>query len=224
MKSASGVFSAVIVTTLLALSACGGGDDDDDDEGNSKEEGPSCGLVVACGGDPTGTWTMDEACLDPSMFEDLHKGCDAAIVDSSVMMSGRAEFRADNTYAATITHQGPIKVVYPAACLAAEEVPITCAQLSVNMQRAAGGKESPFTSAECAQAGADCACTFVFGRDTTTWTGTWSVSGSILTIEGDEPEEGPFCVQGFSLTRGFPVPEGADASGPIKHYMRFTKE
>ncbi|WP_437983912.1 hypothetical protein [Sorangium sp. So ce117] len=223
MKSASGVFSAVIVTTLLTLSACGGSVDV---EGNSKEEGPSCGLVAACGGDPTGTWTMDEACLDPSMFEDLDEGCDAEIDVSGMVVSGRAEFRADNTHVTTITQQGPIKAVYPAACLAAEDIPITCAQLSVKMQRVAAGKESPFTSAECAHAGADCACTFVFGRDTTTSMGTWSVSGSILAIEseGEEPEESPFCAQGSSLTRGFPVSAGADASGPIQHYMRFTKE
>ncbi|WP_438034563.1 hypothetical protein [Sorangium sp. So ce204] len=215
----------MIVTSLLALPACGGSVDD---EGKSKEEGPSCGLVAACGGDPTGTWTMDGACLDPSMVEDLHKGCDAESDISGVVMSGRAEFRADNTYVTTITQQGPIEVVYPAACLAAEETPITCAQLSVKMQRLAAGKESPFTSAECAHAGADCACTFVLGRITAPSMGTWSVSGSILTIEpegeGEEPEESPFCVQGSSFTRGFPVPAGADASGPIKHYMRFTKE
>ncbi|WP_437976128.1 hypothetical protein WMF11_01135 [Sorangium sp. So ce295] len=223
MKSASGVFSAVIVATLLALSACGGSVDD---ERNSKEEGPSCGLVAACGGDPTGTWTMDEACLDPSMFEDLDEGCDAEIDISGLVVSGRAEFRADHSYATTITQQGPIKVVYPAACLAAEDMPISCAQLSAEMQRAASGKESPFTSAECAQAGADCACTFVLGRLTTPSMGTWSVSGSILTVEPErrEPEESPFCAQGSSLTRGFPVPAGADASGPIQHYMRFTKE
>ncbi|CAN90366.1 hypothetical protein predicted by Glimmer/Critica [Sorangium cellulosum So ce56] len=223
MKSVSGVFSAVIVTTLLALSACGGSVDD---EGNSKEEGPSCGLVAACGGDPTGSWTMDETCLDPSMFEDLNKGCDGEIDISGMVVSGRAEFRADNTYVTTITHQGPIKAVYPAACLAAEDIPITCAQLSVKMQRAAAGKESPLTSAECAHAGADCACTFVFGRITTPSTGTWSVSGSILTLEpeGAEPEENPFCAQGSSFTRGFPVSAGGDASGPIRHYMRFTKE
>ncbi|WP_438041303.1 hypothetical protein [Sorangium sp. So ce128] len=223
MKWVSRARSAVIVTTLLALSACGGSVDD---EGNSKEEGPSCGLVAACGGDPTGTWTMDEACLDPSMFEDLDEGCDAEIDISGMVVSGRAEFRADNTHVTTVTQQGPIEVVYPAACLAAEDIPITCAQLSVKMQRAAAGKESPFTSVECAHAGADCACTFVLGRITTTSTGTWSVSGSILAIEseGEEPEENPFCAQGSSFTRGFPVSAGADASGPIKHYMRFTKE
>ncbi|WP_437762105.1 hypothetical protein WMF27_01150 [Sorangium sp. So ce281] len=207
--------------SLLALSACGGSVDD---EGKSKEEGPSCGLVAACGGDPTGTWTMDEACLDPAMFEDLDEGCDAEIDSSGMVVSGRAEFRADTTYVTTITQQGPIKVVYPAACLAAEDIPITCAQLSVKMQGAAGGKESPITSAECAQAGADCACTFVFGRDTTTFTGTWSVSGSILTLEGDEPEESPFCAQGSSFTMGMPTSAGENVSGPIKHYMRFTKE
>ncbi|WP_437279169.1 hypothetical protein WME90_01015 [Sorangium sp. So ce375] len=227
MKSISRVGSALFVTTLLALSACGGSIED---KGNGSEEGASCGEVAACGGDPTGTWTIDETCLDPSMFEGLNEGCDAEIDISGMVVGGRAEFRADNTYVTTATQQGPIRVVYPAACLMAEDATFTCAQLNETLQEAVGGKESPFISAECASRGVDCACTFVVPPSTSTTTGTWSVSGSILTTraqgegEGAEPEETPFCAQGSSLTVGFSVSEGADAAGPLKHYMRFTKE
>ncbi|WP_437531118.1 hypothetical protein WME79_01155 [Sorangium sp. So ce726] len=220
MKSASRVFSAVIVTSLLALSACG------DDGGNSDGGGASCGEVAACGGDPTGSWTIDETCLDSSMFEGLFEGCDAEIDLSDFDMSGRAEFRADNTYVTTGTLQGPLRVVYPPACLTVEDTTVTCAQLNDVLQQQAAEGDSPFTSAQCASAGTGCACTLVFAPSTSTTTGTWSVSGSTLTLEseGEEPEENPFCAQGSSLTMGFPISTGADASGTIKHYVRFTKE
>jgi hypothetical protein len=225
MKSISRVSSALIVTILLALSACGGGVEDG---GNSNGGGASCEEVAACGGDPTGTWTMDETCIDSSFFQGITEGCDADIDISGMEVSGSAEFRADKTYVTTLTQQGPMKVVYPPECLTVEDTTMTCAQLNETMQQLAGAKESPFTSAECVSAGADCACTVVVAPTTSTATGTWSVSGSTLTTgsesEGEEPEETPFCADGSSFTIGLPVSEGADASGPMKHYMRFTKD
>ncbi|XYH98748.1 hypothetical protein ACMHYB_03015 [Sorangium sp. So ce1128] len=56
----------MLSTSLLALSACG----DDADEGSSGG-GAACAEAQACGGDPTGSWTIAETCLDPSMFAEL---------------------------------------------------------------------------------------------------------------------------------------------------------
>ncbi|WP_437814032.1 hypothetical protein [Sorangium sp. So ce1078] len=219
MKSKSRTCSILLVASLLSLSACG-------DDGDSSEGGGACGEVAACGGDPTGSWTIEETCLDPSMFADLTESCDAEVDVSGLEMVGTAEFRADSTYATTSTIQGPMKIVYPPSCLTMEGVTLTCAQLDMFMQQLLTEGDAPFASASCAAAAAGCACTLIMEETTTTGAGTWSVSGSSLMIEadGEAPEELPFCVEGSSLTMAIDADAGSDASGKIKNYMRLTKQ
>lgn len=220
MKSASRVCSAVIVTSLLALSACG------DDGGNSDGGGASCGEVAACGGDPTGSWTIDDACFDVSMFQVPIEGCDAELDASGLDASGHAEFRADGTYVMTATLQGSIRMIAPPACLTHEGTTITCAQLHEQLEQFAAQDDSPFVGVECSSVGSDCACAMTIAGMASTDRGTWSVSGSTLTTEaeGEDPEAAPFCAQGSSLTMGMPTSAGENASGPSKSYLKFTKE
>ncbi|WP_437715138.1 hypothetical protein WMF45_01165 [Sorangium sp. So ce448] len=220
MKSASRVLSAVVATSLLALSACG------DDGGNSDGGGASCGEVAACGGDPTGSWSIDDACFDASMFQVPIEGCDAELDSSGLDVSGHAEFRADGTYVMTATLQGQIRVNLPPACLTQEGTTSTCAQLDEQLEQVAAQGDSPFVAAECSSAGADCACAMTIAGMASTDRGTWSVSGSTLTTEaeGEDPEAAPFCAQGSSLTMGISTSAGGNASGPLKTYLKFTKE
>ncbi|XXX77589.1 hypothetical protein WMF30_02275 [Sorangium sp. So ce134] len=203
---------------LLALSACG------DDDG-SNEGGAACGEVAACGGDPTGSWTIEGTCLDASMFEELANGCGAEIDVSGLDMVGTAEFRSDSTYATTSTMEGPLKIVYPPSCLTMEGATLTCAQLDAVIQQLTAEEDAPFASASCAAAGSGCACTLVLEETTTAGAGTWSVSGSTITVQADgqEPEELPFCVEGSSLTMASQGEAAGGSSGKMTSYMRLTK-
>ncbi|WP_437968172.1 hypothetical protein WMF04_02240 [Sorangium sp. So ce260] len=219
MKSKSRTCSILLVASLLSLCACG-------DDGGSSEGGGACGEVAACGGDPTGSWTIEETCLDPSMFADLTESCDAEVDGSGLEMVGTAEFRSDSTYATTSTVQGPMKIVYPPSCLTMEGVTLTCSQLDMFMQQLLTEGDAPFASASCAAAGEGCACSLIMEETTTTGAGTWSVSGASLTIapDGEAPEELPFCVEGSSLTMAVDADSGSDASGKFKNYTRLTKQ
>ncbi|WP_437647614.1 hypothetical protein [Sorangium sp. So ce362] len=219
MKSKSRTCSILLVASLLSLSACG-------DDGGSSEGGGACGEVAACGGDPTGSWTIEETCIDPSMLAELTGSCDAEVDVSGLEMVGTAEFRSDSTYATTSTVQGPMKIVFPPSCLTTEGVTVTCAQLDTFLQQLLTEGDAPFASASCAAAGEGCACTLIMEETTTTGAGTWSAWGASLTVEadGEAPEEVPFCVEGSSLTMAIDADAGGDASGKIKSYMRLTKQ
>ncbi|WP_437724977.1 hypothetical protein [Sorangium sp. So ce861] len=214
--------SILLVASLLSLAACG--DDGNSDDGGSNG-GAACGGLAACGGDPTGSWTIEETCLDSSTFAELTEGCDAEIDASGVEMVGTAEFRADSTYVTTSTLQGPMKIVYPPSCLTMEGVTITCEQLDASMQEVVGDG-ALLASASCVAAGQGCACTLVLEGSTTTGEGTWSVSGTSLTLapDGQEPDEVPFCVEGSSLTMAIETETGTDAEGKIPNYLRLTKQ
>ncbi|WP_437610173.1 hypothetical protein WMF20_01870 [Sorangium sp. So ce834] len=221
MKSRFPTCSILLVASLLSLSACG------DDDGGSDGGGAACGAFAACGGDPTGSWAIEETCLDPSMFAELTESCDAQIDISGVEMAGTAEFKPDSTYVTTSTMEGPMKVVYPPSCLTMEGVTLTCAQLDAVMQELLAQGVATFSSASCVAAGAGCACTLVLEETTTTGEGTWSVSGTSLTVtpdNGEAPEEVPFCVEGSSLTMALQAGEEGDAPGKAKSYMRLTKQ
>ncbi|WP_437571046.1 hypothetical protein [Sorangium sp. So ce542] len=219
MKSRFPTCSILLVASLLSLSACG------DDGGDSDGGGAACGEFAACGGDPTGTWTIEETCLDASTFAELTESCDAEIDASGVAMVGTAEFRADSTYVTTSTLQGPMKIVYPPSCLTMEGVTITCEQLDASLQEVVRDG-ALLASASCVAAGQGCACTLVLAGSTTTGEGTWSVSGTSLTMapDGQEPDEVPFCVEGSSLTMAIETETGTDAEGKIPNYLRLTKQ
>ncbi|WP_437734566.1 hypothetical protein [Sorangium sp. So ce1335] len=217
MKSISRRCSSLLAVPLLLLPACG-----DDSSGDG---GAACGEVAACGGDPTGAWSIADMCLDASLFRDLTEGCNAEIDIDGVDFSGSAEFRSDGTYVVTSAVRGPMRVVYPPACLTQDGVTFTCAQLDEGLKSIAGTEGSPLASVTCAAAGASCACDLVYNGTSATEDGTWSVSGTTLTTTSDDgvPEEVPFCIDGSSLTLGVEAEEGAVSVDPMKYYMRLTK-
>ncbi|WP_437307353.1 hypothetical protein [Sorangium sp. So ce388] len=216
MKRFSRACAVLLSTSLLALSACG------DDDGSAG--GGACAEAQACGGDPTGSWTIAETCLDSSMFAEITEGCDAEIDVSGVEFNGSAEFRSDGTYATTSTVTGPMKAVYPPACLTFENATLTCAQVDQSMQDLIAQGDAPYESATCAAAGQDCVCTLILTQRTTTGTGTWSVSGSNLITEssGEAPEALPFCVHGSSLTMAAQPQEAGSAA--LASYIRLTRK
>ncbi|WP_437508054.1 hypothetical protein [Sorangium sp. So ce1099] len=217
MKRFSRACAILLSTSLLALSACG------DDDGSTG--GGACAEAQACGGDPTGSWTIEETCLDRSMFAEINANCGAEIDVSGVEFNGSAEFRPDGTYTTASTVTGPMKAVYPPPCLVFEDTTITCAQLDQSMQDLIAQGEAPYESAACAAAGQDCVCNLILAESTTTGAGTWSVSGTSLITEsnGEAPAEVPFCVEGSSLTMAAQPLEAGSSAGPLTSYLRLTR-
>ncbi|WP_437629572.1 hypothetical protein [Sorangium sp. So ce854] len=198
---------------LSTLVACGGSDDppSSDGPGSSMNQGGdggsgagepagACGELAACGGDPTGSWTIEESCLDLS-FDIPPSGACVPVSDiSGIEINGGFEFDADGTYTATVTVGGAIVVTFPAPCLSGEDMALACADLGEQMsENDAGGIES----VECAPVGDGCACTMAAREVTSASAGTWSASGTTLTTvleDDDAPGELPFCVDGSTLT------------------------
>ncbi|XXT20357.1 hypothetical protein WME94_02150 [Sorangium sp. So ce429] len=218
MERFSRACAILLSTSLLALSACG------DDDG-SPGGGAACAEAQACGGDPTGSWTIAETCLDRSIFAEINANCGAEIDVSGVEFNGGAEFRSDGTYTTTSTVTGPMKAVYPPPCLVVEDTTITCAQLDQTMKDLIAQDDAPYESATCAAAGQDCVCNLILAESTTTGAGTWSVSGSSLITEssGEAPDEVPFCVEGSSLTMAAQPSEAGSSAGPLASYLRLTR-
>ncbi|WP_437774254.1 hypothetical protein [Sorangium sp. So ce1097] len=223
---------------LSTLVACGGSDDppSSDSTGSSMNQGGggsgagepagACGELAACGGDPTGSWTIEESCLDLSFDIPPSGDCVPVSDISRIEINGEFEFDADETYTATLTVGGTIVVTFPAPCFSGEDMALTCADLGEQLsENEAGGIES----VDCAPVGDGCACTMAARELTSASAGTWSASGTTLTTvsEDDEASEGvPFCVDGSTLTMDLPAAqdEQPDAGSPsMKGYLRLRK-
>ncbi len=223
MKSIVRKCLVLLLASPLALSGCGGDDDDVTPGGGAAP----CGPVSACGGDPTGSWSIEDACLYNSQPPGFSSDCRPEVDTSGSGVSGIAEFRSDGTFTMTSTLRGAETRVYPPACFSGENFLLTCAQLDEALKKAAAQEDSLYEAAECVAAGEDCACNVVYRETTTTTTtGTWSVSGTSLVLEreGREPQDLLFCVQGSSLALGVNAAGDADGAGPMTSYLWYTKD
>nr|AYM54213.1 hypothetical protein [Sorangium cellulosum] len=221
MKPTSRNQHFVLVATLLTLSACGA------DDPLGKPGAATCGEAPACGGDPTGSWTIDSFCIDTWGLSDNSDRCDISVSFEDAEFTGHAEFNADHTYAMTYTPRGPMTMVFRLPCLTSDGVPMTCEDLDRDMRDIQLAEESPFQSGECGMIGGDCTCHLFLREDPITETGVWLVSGTTLTTAVDGEEWGnhdvPFCVEGSSFTLGEELSE-ENEGGPMKSYMRLTRK
>lgn len=172
---------------MMALAGCGGSD------------GGSCGMVAACGGDVVGEWTIVDTCLTASgggaIFGDF---CPTATIDASgIRASGMGSYRADMTFAGTVTLSGSVAFVLPASCLTMSGITLTCAQLDQAVKQAMMDDPDPsIQSISCAGSGS-CRCTAQMTPQTSTGSGTYTTSGTTLVENGSSSSE--YCVQGNEL-------------------------
>jgi hypothetical protein len=175
---------------LLGLAVgCGG----DDDGGNTTRDAAVDAVAVdasvdapanladctfvACGGNPTGTWQIDKFCIDFDGIV-LDPDCPTMTFDwSGVTVSGTAVFNADMTYAINSVSGGSLSYTIPAAC-----IPPQVQQCSSLGATCTG---NPAQSCTCTEA--------VDEQDSEA--GTWSTSGTTLTItpDGEDPFVGEYC-------------------------------
>jgi hypothetical protein len=172
----------------LSLSACGDGIG-------------SCGKVQPCGGDVVGTYTIATACYgNATMDMPVIEGCPQATASvTSLGVSGSASFNADRTYAVSETIMGSASQTIPASCLTMDGLTLTCMQLDQLFQQLAA--ENPEIQSIRCSGSSSCTCTFTLAPMTITESGTYTTSGTTLTLTDTAGgvSSSSYCVQGDEL-------------------------
>jgi len=180
--------------------------DADTDTDTDTDADADCSSVPICGGDPTGLWNATQVCADTT--ERPMGGCDGGyvkVLDTS--MTGTLEFSSDASYSVDIaTMTVTMLYHFPAECIPS----MTCAEVEA--------EESP-PGSTCVEVADGCDCTSVQTDSGFPEEGTWSVSGTDVSMETTSGDENvlPFCVDGNDLWLSPPPSGGAPFS------MLFTK-
>ncbi|GDX82398.1 hypothetical protein LBMAG42_42090 [Deltaproteobacteria bacterium] len=135
----------------------------------------------ACGGDPTGEWTIADVCFDGTP-SDLQ--CEGSTIRlSDISMVGTLSLNADGTYTnELVSGNFESRIDLPSTCLD-EEHP-DCASVQAEIDG--------YTCEDDGSGG--CVCTGSNPMDPATDVGTWSVSGTDLSLDaGNGADTAPYC-------------------------------
>jgi hypothetical protein len=144
------------------------------------------------------------ACADTGSINDAFQDpqCPTAMASlGPVSASGTAAFNADKSYAVSETVSGTVIVHLPPSCLMASGITLTCAQLQQEIEQADAASTPPsFASVSCAGTNG-CTCTMTFAPMVTNDSGTWSTSGTNITVTSTTGTSNTvsFCVRGNEL-------------------------
>jgi len=191
-----GVLAAV--TGLLL--ACGGDDGDGDGAAGKGGSGGSGKCPIdACGGDPAGTWKVNNLCVsdEQKLFAaTVNQAACSSALQSVDNVSGSGEYKlgADKNAMSTIVVSGTGKFSFTDGCVKALGIGQTaatdCAKIEGEFK-----KESAVKSVTCAAAGSNCDCT-ITSDISLAGNGSYTVSGNQVTVNG---LTSPFCVEGNTL-------------------------
>lgn len=207
---------------LGAVAGCGG------------DDGASCDGTAPCGGEITaGRYKISAYCASGSGTV-KSAACPAGISVSfnGLSVAGSYTFNADKTYRTEGTLTGSIMQTFPAECLTMRGVTLSCAQLNQAVQAALQDPDSPFSAFTCS-GGGSCTCTATFKPQPTRQSGSWSTSGTNLTLIPDGASEtvvAPYCATGSQITlsaMAMEMPamnEVGDLTGNLKSSMVLTRE
>ena len=172
----------------------------------------SCSNVTPCGGDVVGTWNVTSSCLTVGgelNLSWLGVGCSSAPVTGSLHVSGTWTAEADGTYSDNTTTTGTETLELLDSCLSVSGTCTTCARLGAPLASVGYAsvtcEEDPNIepSPEC---GLGCTCSATIDQAGgigvapmfPSASGTYTVSGSTLTITAGE-QEYSYCVSGTTL-------------------------
>jgi hypothetical protein len=160
----------------------------------------TCDFAACTGGNIVGSWQIQGACFDfPNPFEGT---CATSTFNFDTQFTGSIDFAQDGTYTSAITTGGSVSFTFPVECL------------NQLFQGDAGGQvvscQDIFGSSLSDDAGAatctgdnttGCDCTKPVQTKTERGGGTYSVSGSTLTVTnnadgGAETNVNDFCISG----------------------------
>jgi hypothetical protein len=205
MRTSFVVRGFVGALTLL-LAACG-----------SSTGSGDCGMVQPCGGDLTGTWQIDTVCADSGSLTNAFQDpqCPTAMAAlGPVSVSGTLSFNGDKSYTVTELSSGSIIVTLPPACLTVNGITLNCAQVQQGIETAAAADTPPTFSSVTCSGTTSCTCSMTFPKMVMNDAGTWSTSGTNLTIISTTqgPDSSGYCVQGTELhliTLDMTIPMGS---------------
>jgi hypothetical protein len=161
-----------------------------------------CEDFEPCGGDPEGSWTVIDTCLETVGDLGLTDtpGCEDAVEGVGAVVEGTRTYEnGEVTYEQTVT--GRMQILVTDACaqglLGTEDV--DASMLCPLLPSLAGmGMTSMLSDIECAVGSDDeCHCDGYYDGGTTTTTTTYTVDGSTITQGNGEVYD--FCQQGDSL-------------------------
>lgn len=173
---------------LAGLAGCGGGD-------KSCVGGAACGGTIA-----PGRYKISSFCAAVSGTQ-MVQGCSAGIsIDlSGISFTGTMTFNADKTYQTDTTGSGTFSETIPTQCLGGGGS-VDCSKL------AEGALSDPdtamtFSAITCSGTTA-CACIFTLKPQHEMASGTYSTSGTTLTLTSaaGEPDSGGYCATPTQLT------------------------
>lgn len=138
---------------------------------------------AACGGDPSGTWTWSDACVDVTS-NPYGATCPGASFVLTLDITGTLALDPAKTFALDTTTSLSTEIIIPKSC---PGVAADCTGLDDKV---------PFVDT-----GAACKQTKVGAPTTASSTGTWATAGTTLTLtNADQTTQAtPYCVEGNSL-------------------------
>jgi hypothetical protein len=172
--------------------------------GSAGTTGDACTTdFTPCGGDLVGAWQTDLRCVNAHLALP-GGGCQGQTFDTSkVLAQGTWTFGADLTTTFSYSVAGTVTATAPDACVVSTAgAPIACTNAAAGAMYATrivfpGGKPGAPT---CEETSGTCTCTIPFVADPMSGGGTYSTSGTTLTVSfGTAGSPVDYCVSGSTL-------------------------
>jgi len=158
-----------------------------------------CGSFTPCGGSIVGTWKLTSTCS--SMPDAGTSNCPGEQVSTSLQYTGTLTFLSSGAYSVSASISGNANFTYPASCLTS--LGMTCAQIDTNL-KATGATDAGISGACTSASAGACACTETMKSMPSSEDGTYTTSGSALTMisssSSTSQDSAEYCVRGNQLT------------------------
>jgi hypothetical protein len=164
--------------------------------------GGNCAEVMACGGDVTGTWKITSTCVSGANSTDIGTCAGETLQVDSVDFEGTITFDTGGTYEESLTSGSVAETLtVPTSCLGGAACTASSSDAGI--------------SGVCGVSGSNCVCSVSISQTSNTASGTYSTSGSMITVTpaGDTATSDGYCVQGNTLTLLGSVSTTMSASG-----------
>ncbi len=161
----------------------------------------TCATPAACGGDVVGKWKVVSSCVSVTSTPPMD--CPQATAKvSNLVVNGDTTYKADLTYASTLSLGADYDFTFPAACLTNQGVTLSCSQLQAALALVLGMEpDTTVNSVTCSATGGGCSCTLKASFGPKAESGTYTTAGGVLTetATGGQPAPSDYCVQGNKL-------------------------
>jgi hypothetical protein len=180
------------------------------DDGHSGSSGTCAGGFAACGGDITGTWTLDGVCSEGNLAEAMFKesGLPAAcsgLYQSAVMEASGTVTFDNGVETANVSIITMVKVHVTAACISSQTGGVTVTSVSQSVcdametsMSSTTGTDGGNSTATCTLAGSACDCSLVYDSGSVQETNNYTISGNTIN-NTDSNKSQEFCVTGDTL-------------------------